>query len=349
MNKTKNLPKLPPFKVERVLSTLSQSFNWGLTSLNVPSTWNITKGKGITVAVLDTGAPLFKNPKGILTLHPDLEGSVKVESCKGFIPEEDYIDRNSHSTACCGVIGARNNEFGCCGYAPECTVITFKVLGDSGSGGFDAINKALEECIRIKPDIVSMSLGCTVGNDKMHELIKKLYSMDIPVICAAGNGGEAEGVNYPAKYPETIAIAAYDKNGNIANFSARGDTVDFALPGVNIYTTYLNGAYASMSGTSFSCPACAGIVALLLSKHRLQEKETGLNDCKTVQQIKDHLIKHSISKNIEKTNDFGYGIIDVDQMILNEDQPVTKPLKEPSMFRKIIIAILDFFCGNCKP
>ena len=98
--------------------------------------------------------------------------------------------------------------------------------------------------------------------------------MNIPVICAAGNGG-AEGVNYPAKHAESFAIAAYDATVQNRNFSAVGPEVDFAFPGVNIVGTYLNNGYATMNGTSFACPACAGVVALMLSKHKKQFIETG--------------------------------------------------------------------------
>lgn len=139
--------------------------------------------------------------------------------------------------------------------------------------------------------------------------------MNIPVVCSAGNSGQA-GVSYPAAYPETIAIAAFDKNGKIANFSSRGSEVDWSAPGVDIMSTYLNNKYASFSGTSMACPFMVGVIALMLSKHKKQERSNGKNDCRTVADIREHLLKYTNDKGtVGKDNDWGYGVIDVEKLL----------------------------------
>ena len=325
MNRYKPIFTLPPFTVEKVMTTFAQSKDWGLVALNVPDTWKVTKGANVTVLVLDTGCPATKTSSGV-AIHPDLKNNIIINKCKSFVAGEDIYDYNGHSSMCCGIIGGEDNEIGYVGYAPECRLITYKVLGRNGSGSINSIENALRDAIKLRPDIVSMSLGATVSTPEIEKCIKILDSMNIPVICEAGNGGAAEGVNYPAKHAESFAIAAYDAQFKIANFSAVGPEVDFAFPGVNIVGTYLNNGYATMNGTSFACPACAGVVALMLSKHKKQFIETGKNDCITTWDVYDHLKKYSINKDKPGTKDdkWGWGMIDVSKLIL-EDGSTTNP------------------------
>jgi major intracellular serine protease len=464
MKKYKNPVKLPPFDVKHVVSTLSQTIDWGLMNLKIPDTWAITKGKGITVLIIDTGCPAVKS-NGEIIVHPDLQGAVDVSKCKTFISDEGIEDLQGHNSHCAGIVGARNNDIGCVGYAPECTIVTYKGLDKDGSGSMEQITAALNYAADIlKPDIISMSLGSTSPDLKMHQAIKRLYSMNIPIIAAGGNGGVIEGVNYPGNYDEVITIGAYDKKNNIADFSAVGEGIDFAFPGVEIYSTYLNGGYAKLSGTclrgdtviytptgstliknikvgdsvycldekdlvikedkcigvkdngfkqlfklttdnntiyatdnhpflvfdqkfiwkqlkylkendtlcavnyiesivkyekilnielsniekvyditvknnhnfiadglivhnSMATPAAAGVVALLLAKHKKQEEETGMNDCKTVEQIKEHLRKYSIDfGKVGKDDKFGYGIVDVSKMIITPES-ISSPIE----------------------
>jgi subtilisin family serine protease len=309
-----NLPHLPPVKITMVVSTLSQTQDWGIKQLRIPDTWSVTKGAGEMVLVIDTGMPL----------HTDLLGAITVSQCKTFIPEEDTIDYQGHSTHCCGIIGARNNDFGCVGVAPECQIVTYKALNKDGIGGSNSIVDALNAAILLKPSVISMSLGCALPDEEQERLIKKLYDMNIPIIAAAGNEG-SQGTGYPASYKEPISIGAYDKNKSIAYFSSIGK-VDFCMPGVDIYSTFINNKYCQMSGTSMATPYMAGVVALLLAKHRKQEKETGKNDCKTVEQIIEHLKKYSIDVGpTGKDEWFGYGIIDVNKMITTVES-VDKPI-----------------------
>ena len=154
--------------------------------------------------------------------------------------------------------------------------------------------------------------------------------MNIPVICAAGNSGDG-GVNYPAAFDETIAVAAYDKYGKVARFSSKGEKVEWAAPGVNVYSTYLNNGYASLSGTSMACPFIAGVVALMLSKHKKQEEATGMNDCKTIAEIREHLLKYTNDKGaIGRDNSWGYGVIDVERLIGGDKKVLPTPTPTPT-------------------
>jgi subtilisin family serine protease len=293
---------LYPYTVEHVMSTLSQSQGWHVKQLNVPETWKVTRGEGIKVLVIDTG----------FTSHPDLAGGMNLKASKSFLHyERAKGDKNGHSTHVCGIIGARDNAQGCVGVAPDCEIITAKVLGEDGAGSFTAIRQSLEYALRIKPDVINMSLGSHAYDSKMHDLIKKLHKENIPVIAAAGNDGRGNAVNYPAKYPEVICVTAYDKKGRPARFNSTGKEADFSAPGVDIYSTYLKNGYAKLNGTSMATPFVAGLVALLIAKHRKQEAETGENDCQTVDQIKQHLIKYADDKGVVGRDEtWGYGVID---------------------------------------
>jgi len=312
--------KLPEFTVEEVFTSFAQSIDWSLKYQNIPNTWKVTQGEGVTIAVIDTGMPD----------HVDI-GDNAIEG-KNFIAGEDIYDYNGHQTHCVGIISAKNNQSGYVGVAPKARCICIKALNKSGSGNYAGLCGALESVKELKPDIVSMSLGGTQSSPQMQKLIQEITAMNIPVVCAAGNTAFA-GVNYPAAFPETIAVASYDKHGNISYFSSRGAEVDWAAPGSDISSTFLNNGYASLSGTSMACPFIAGVIALMISKHNKQEKETGKNDCKTVADIRNHLLKYTNDKGtVGKDNDWGYGVLDVEKMIAGEsedDNPFTPPHPEP--------------------
>ena len=353
--------KLPPFEVEEVNDVFnldnSQLLDWGLLQNKIPEAWKISKGEGINVMVIDTGKPKHEDIK---------EGLPGMD--KNFVKNEDVFDSNGHHTHCAGIILAENNNKGSVGVAPKANLISVKVLDKNGRGSTLNLISSLEYALEVKPDIISMSLGSFVPHPKMRELVKKLYEQNIPIVCAAGNSGE-RGVNYPAAYEETISIAAHDKNGNIASFSSKGPEVDWAAPGVNIYSTYLNNKYARLSGTSMACPFAVGLIALMLSKHRKLEKEGKPNDCKTVEQIKSHLLRFSVDKGQEgKDKSWGFGIIDILKLLKSlspkpkPDKPKPKPEtpeeEKPKWFNKkitwiisasfLIIAIILSFLSYCN-
>ena len=338
---------LPKIEINETLNSLSQVVDWGLRQSNVPETWKVTRGEGISVLVIDTGYPEHKDIGDNATRG------------KNFISGEPIEDENGHQTHCVGIICAKDNGIGMVGVAPKAKAICVKALSKSGSGSYIGLAKALDYAIEVKPDIVSMSLGGSVASPILESKIKKLYEMNIPVICAAGNTGEG-GVNWPAAYDQTIAVAAHDKYGKIAKFSSRGNKVEWAAPGVNIYSSFLGNTYASLNGTSMACPFIAGVVALMLAKHKKQERETGKNDCKTVAQIREHLLKYTKDRgSLGKDNDWGYGVIDVEKLIGTEPEPKPEPdtpEEDAEQWRKVLIgvgvilmAVLSFFSlGECS-
>ena len=245
-------------KVTHVMTSLSdgEKKDWGMMTCNIEKFWQYSKGEGILIGVLDTG----------IVPHNDLErvwGTMLDATSEG-----TGLDNGSgHGIHVTGIIAARENGRGIVGVAPGCHILPVKVLNSDGSGSYEAIAKGLRYAIDANCDIINMSLGAPSEPPKeIHNLIKEAVSKGIIIIAAAGN--DSGKVNYPAHYDEVIAVAALDKNGNLAHFSSRGQEVDGAVPGVDIYSTHFNNGYAKMSGTSQASPFMAGICALLLSYSR---------------------------------------------------------------------------------
>ncbi len=320
------------YRILNVLNvrSLNETIDWGLLKHNVPDAWNTTQGEGINIYILDTAGN---------TNHPDLK-----ENLLGginFSVSKTLHDLNGHGTHCAGIIAASRNNRGMVGVAPKAKVFLVKVLNDNGSGTFQSLETGLKYCYDLiikkspnRPHIISMSLGASVPMPSIYSWIKKLYNLDVPVICAGGNEGK-DGVLYPAVYDETIAIGAYDINERLASFSSIGSQIDFTTPGVNIYSTWKNNQYALLSGTSMAAPFMAGVVALLLSKHMKQEEMGIPNNCKTVPQIVEHLVRHSIDKgSVGKDSGWGWGILDVNTLLAPEQVPAVTTEYLVNLFMK---------------
>lgn len=252
--------KLAKFEVKEILpsSTSGNDYiDWGLKAINVEEAWQKTKGKGVKVAILDTG---------VNANHPDLAENIKeVADFTG--SKSGAEDVQGHGSHCAGIVAGVENKLGIIGVAPQAELYCGKVLGDNGSGNYDSILKGIKWAIEKGVDIISMSLGSSSKPpEEFHQLIKQAYDSNILIIAATGN--ENSSVCYPALYDEVVAVSAVDKSLQHANFSNHGMQNEITAPGVDIVSTYKNGGYARLSGTSMATPMVAGAAALIIARYR---------------------------------------------------------------------------------
>ncbi|MCK5321179.1 S8 family peptidase [Candidatus Pacearchaeota archaeon] len=235
-----------------------------------PSTqmpWGITKVNGgesetdVIVAVLDTG---------IDTDHPDLVGNIIDAHCVG-IGHTTCEDDNGHGTHVAGTIAANGKIIG---VAPDVSLMAIKVLDSAGSGWTDDIAKGIEYAADNGASIISMSLGGDRQSSLIKEAIDYAVSEGVLVIAAAGNDGPRTGsIDYPGANVNVLAVGAIDSKEKVPRWSSRGINdgdyiveereVEFGAPGVSIESTWNDGCYDTISGTSMATPHVAGLAAKL--------------------------------------------------------------------------------------
>lgn len=258
---------LPPFKIEQTLTAqeAGDKKGWQITAFDLPRAWKHAMGKGVKVAILDSGCDLD---------HPDLKDNLKIVPGANFVNRKlPPIDDNAHGTHCAGIIGAAKNGIGVVGVAPECTILPIKVLDKNGNGDMMNVAKAIRFAVNHGADIISMSLGAPFPLDNVRRSILWANKRGVPTFCAAGNAGRTEHIFYPARYNQTIAIGSIDKNFKRSSFSNTGEDLDFLAPGGAILSTIPDDWYGIMSGTSMACPFAVGVAALLLSYVREHKPE----------------------------------------------------------------------------
>lgn len=260
--------RLVPFKVESIHES-AEEIPYGVRQLEAPRTWQKgEKGKGIVVAILDTG---------IDRTHPDLKDRIiDGKNFTGEGAEDDFQDGNGHGTHVAGIIAASETGTGVVGVAPECSLLIVKVLDSQGSGSYDAIINGLkyvqswQGANGEKVRVVNMSLGGSEDDPALHAAILDTVAKGILVVVASGNEGDNNEDTmergFPALYNECVEVAACDEQKQLAYFSNNNLQVDCIAAGVNVLSTYLNGQYAKLSGTSMATPHVTGALALIIKQ-----------------------------------------------------------------------------------
>jgi subtilisin len=226
-------------------------------------TWNVSKvgygdGRGKTAWIVDTGIDFD---------HPDL--NVDQTKSRSFVPNiTSADDENGHGTHVAGIIGAKNNDIGVLGVASDATLVSLRVLDKDGKGTLSSIVQALSYISTNAKagDVVNMSVGeDEEPSDVLDQQVKAIAAKGIYVAIAAGNDSKAANLFSPGRVnaDNIFTVSAVDSLDRFASFSNYGnDVVDFAAPGVRILSTYKDGQYAKMSGTSMATPHVAGLVLL---------------------------------------------------------------------------------------
>lgn len=248
--------QLDPTEAAGSVQPLAQTLPWGVNRIDADLAWAITKGAGIKVGIVDTG---------IDRDHPDLVANIK-GGYNCIKHTTNFEDDHGHGSHCAGIAAAVDNTIGVVGVAPEAWLYGIKVLNRNGSGTTTDCIEGIQWCTDNGLDVISMSWGSTTYNQAMHDACDAAWNAGLFLVAAAGNNGNSN-ILYPAKYDSVIAISATDSSDNLASWSNYGAQIFLAAPGVSIYSTYKNGGYATMSGTSMACPHVSGTVALAWAAH----------------------------------------------------------------------------------
>lgn len=222
---------------------------WDFDQLKIPNLWAKygVMGENVNTYVIDSGL----DPSH----HAFAHSQVKSVSFLG--DDKDPMDYNGHGTWVCGKIGANG-----VGIAPKCRMTSVRTLDARGSG-YTHYSTAALAWIATQPDphIVNMSLGSSHWSPFQSKICELLYEKGCIIIAAAGNENTGSK-SYPAGYDDVIAVGAIDSTSNRAWFSNYGKHIVVAAPGVACYSTYLNGTFRKLQGTSMASPTVAGLLTL---------------------------------------------------------------------------------------
>ena len=179
------------------------------------------------------------------------------------------VDDNGHGTHVAGTAAAiANNGRGVAGVAFNSPLAICKALDRSGAGAVAGIANCVGYLAANGAKVISMSLGTTADSATLRNAITAASGSAL-VLAAAGNTGNS-APNYPAFYPEVVSVAATDNRDQRAPFSTFNADVEVAAPGVNILSTWNNGAYNVISGTSMATPHAAGVAAVIAGRYASQ-------------------------------------------------------------------------------
>lgn len=244
---------------------------YALTALKAETVNKSSTGRGVTVAVIDTG---------VKDNHKDLAGNV-LSGIDYVDPGTRASDENGHGTHVAGIISAvANNKRGIAGLAPKAKILPVRVLGRDGSGSSADVAKGILYAAS-RSKVINLSLGSTSQSTAIRTAVAEAIRKNVLVIAAAGNrgcglfGGATE---YPAAYPGVVGVAAVTQSMRRASYSSCGSWVDVAAPGDRIISTMTQSSvglgcaqgagadYCYLSGTSFSAPYVAAAGALAISR-----------------------------------------------------------------------------------
>jgi len=233
------------------VSSSEDRIPWGLQATSALEAWEFFRK--VKVGVIDTGVDLDH-----YDLMPVHNGINVINSRR--LP----YDFHGHGTHVSGTIGGRKNGRGVLGILPDVELYPIKAFDRRGNGRLSSIVEGIEWSIDNDIQILNMSFGTTEDNSTLKDAIAKAYEAGITMIAAAGNNSNNK-IDFPAKYPEVIAVGAIDKSKEVADFSNYGEELDILAPGVNILSTWRNNRLRTLDGTSMATAHVTGIVALMLS------------------------------------------------------------------------------------
>lgn len=266
-----------------------RSQQWGLSIIGAPSAWARATGKGVKVAVIDTGVDLA---------HPDLVD--RMGSGKDFVDEgTSPADEHGHGTVVAGIIAATaGNGVGVAGVAPEATILPVRALGADGRGDAEQVAGAIEWSVSAGAQVINLSLVAEGGaisgfgdlfrDRQVEDAISAAARAGVVVVIASGNdpaGGSSE-TSFQAQDEEVLVVGASTNTDRRAAYSNYGTGLDLLAPGGGSATDAGDGSctvknaivstwwdrvkkksgYGASCGTSMATAFVSGVAALLIER-----------------------------------------------------------------------------------
>lgn len=268
----------------------TDEISYGVSLINANTIWDQTIGSAeIIVAVLDTGIDIA---------HPDLQGNIwentdeipdnnQDDDLNGYIDDVqgwDFVHQTpdggfgpfdysfaDHGTHVAGIIAAELNDFGIAGVAPNVTIMSLRVVNNTGYNPDIFVAEAIRYAADNGAHIISMSIVIvpeeitnTTSIKLVEEALQYAYDNGVLIVSSAGNSG-TEFIRLPANHSAVISVGAVDENKILASFSSFGPDLEVVAPGVKIKSTLPSNQFGFKNGTSMAAPHVAGALALMLS------------------------------------------------------------------------------------
>ncbi|MFE9441471.1 type VII secretion-associated serine protease mycosin [Streptomyces sp. NPDC006602] len=294
-----------------------KSTPWSLQRILLDQLWAQATGKGVTVAVIDTGVDASN----------DQLSSAMASGSKSFVGGSGTQDLEGHGTRVAGIIAARPVKgTGFEGIAPDAKILSLRYTGgdgENGQGNSGTMSDAIGYAVAQGAKIINISSDTASKKDDptLRSAVEAAVNQGALIVAAAGNDG-ADGKSadtYPASYPGVLAVAASDRNDERAYFSQSGDFVDVAAPGVDMVSTVPKGGQCSADGTSFAAPYVAGVAALLKEKHENW----------TAAQIATRIEETAQRPGRGANRYIGWGVVDPVAALSDDSTPGSSPSPDP--------------------
>lgn len=278
---------------------------WHMDRVGAPRAWDFATGRGVTVAVVDTG--IACEDHGPFMKGTDLNETDCVGGWSFVSNSEHANDDQGHGSHVAGTIAqSTNNGIGASGLAFHARLMPVKVLNENGWGTTADVADGIRWAAENGAQVINLSLGGPRNSSILQDAVDFALSQGVVIVAAAGNSGGSVG--YPGASEGVIGVSATGPDDKIAKFSSRGNGVDIAAPGVNVVqqTVCKKGRdkceiFPGYSGTSMASPHVAGVAAMLVG--------LGVTDPEAVEEaLRASARKVDDSTGAEKL--YGAGILD---------------------------------------
>lgn len=229
---------------------------WWLDKVGARQGWAVATGKGVTVAVLDSGVDLN---------HPDLQANLRADGYNFGDGNANPQDVYGHGTFVAGIVAAsRDNTTAGCGLAPQAHILPIKInVAATSTFSSSTLTQAIDYAVARGVQIINLSISVDSETQTVGAAIQRALDAGVVVVAAAGNQGGS--VTFPGTYPGVITVAGTNQDDTLWAISNRGTEVALAAPATGVYSTLLGGGFGLRGeGTSYSTPMVAAAVADLL-------------------------------------------------------------------------------------